>query len=119
MTESIRIFRGIIRGLTYMHSQGIAHLDLDVYNIAIDKENTPRILDFGSSQLMTNNGVVCMGDVNIKCKPLFVAPEVRAHAKLPTPRPGFDGARADLWAAGVIVSSACLASSKLFLLSLC
>ncbi|GLE05652.1 hypothetical protein PINS_up014692 [Pythium insidiosum] len=103
MRESIKIFEGIMRGLTYLHAQDVAHLDLDIYNVAIDKEHTARIIDLGSSQLMDHNGIAGAGHVGIKCKPVFVAPEVRSHAKIPPPRPGFDGAKADLWSAGVIL----------------
>jgi 5'-AMP-activated protein kinase, catalytic alpha subunit len=103
MREGIKIFEGIMRGLTYVHSSHVAHLDLDIYNVAIDKELVPRIIDLGSSQIVDHRGIAGAGYVGIKCKPIFVAPEVRSHAKLPPPRPGFDGAKADLWSAGVIV----------------
>lgn len=104
MRESLQIFLCIMRGLTYLHAQSVAHLDLDIYNVAIDKDLAPRIIDFGSSQMMDHRGVVGQGYVGIKCKPVFVAPEVREHSKLPTPRPGFLGAQADLWSVGVVVS---------------
>ncbi|KAF1333963.1 Camk protein kinase, partial [Globisporangium splendens] len=102
MRESLQIFLSIMRGLTYLHAQSVAHLDLDIYNIAIDKEFVPRIIDFGSSQVMDHRGIVGQGYVGIKCKPVFVAPEVREHAKLQPPRPGFRGAHADLWSVGVV-----------------
>lgn len=105
MKESVQMFGHLIKGVAYMHAQRVAHLDLDVYNIAIDKTFRPRIIDFGSSQLFNHKGLVCVGNVGLKCKPLFVAPEVYEHSKLREPRPGFDGARADLWSLGVIVSS--------------
>lgn len=103
MREGVKIFEGIMRGLTYLHAHNVAHLDLDIYNVAIDSALVPRIIDLGSSQIMDHRGIAGGGHVGIKCKPIFVAPEVRSHAKLPPPRPGFDGARADLWSAGVIL----------------
>lgn len=103
MRESLTIFHGLMKGLAYVHAQNIAHLDFDIYNIAIDRHGVPRIIDLGSSQIMDHRGRVGGGDIGIKCKPLFVAPEVREHSKLEPPRPGFDGASADLWAADVIV----------------
>lgn len=106
MLEGIEIFKGIVRALTYLHAQSVAHLDLDVYNVAVDVRKCPRIIDLGSSQIMDNRGLVGAGFANIKCKPLFVSPEVRSHQRMPTPRPSFDGAAADMWAAGVIVSCA-------------
>lgn len=106
MRESLHIFLGLMRGITYMHAQGVAHLDLDIYNVAVDKAGAPRIIDLGSGQIMDHRGVVAQGDVGIKCKPLFVAPEVRRHSRKAPPRPGFDGASADMWAAGVVVRAA-------------
>jgi 5'-AMP-activated protein kinase, catalytic alpha subunit len=103
MRESIGIFTGLMRGLTYMHAQNVAHLDLDVYNVALDHKGVLRIIDLGSSLLLDHQGRVGAENVGIKCKPMFVAPEVREHCKKPPPRPGFDGASADLWAAGVVV----------------
>ena len=105
MHTGLAIFQGIVRALTYVHAQNVAHLDLDVYNVAVDKQLCPRIIDLGSSQIMDNRGMVGAGHVSIKCKPVFVSPEVRAHQKMAPPRPGFHGAAADMWAAGVIVSA--------------
>ncbi|DAZ96207.1 TPA: hypothetical protein N0F65_012569 [Lagenidium giganteum] len=104
MRESIHFFSCIIQGLTYMHAQNIAHMDLDVYNVAIDKNFVPRIIDFGSSQLMDHRGYAGAGDVGIKCKPTYVAPEVRQNGMMAPPRPGFDGRKADLWSVGVLLT---------------
>jgi len=82
MREGIDVFQGVVRALTYMHAQNVAHLDLDVYNVAVDGNSRPRIIDLGSSQIMDNRGLVGAGYVSIKCKPLFVAPEVRAHQSM-------------------------------------
>ncbi|KAF1789761.1 Protein kinase-like domain [Phytophthora cactorum] len=77
------IFKGIVRALTYLHAQNVAHLDLDVYNVAVDTRTSPRIIDLGSSQIMDNRGLVGEGGW-----------------RRPT---GFNGAAADMWAAGVIL----------------
>ncbi|CAH0514047.1 unnamed protein product [Peronospora belbahrii] len=103
MKEGIDIFEEIIRALTYLHAQNVAHLDLDVYNVAVDGRACPRIIDLGSAQIMDNRGMVGTGYVNIKCKPVYVSPEVRAQQRMTPPRPGFHGAAADMWAAGVIL----------------
>lgn len=103
MRESLHIYTNLMQGLTYLHAQNVAHLDLDVYNIAIDRQGLPRIIDYGSSQIMDQRGFVASGDVSVKFKPGFAAPEVRNHARYRPPRPGFDGAKADIWSAGVVV----------------
>uniref|UniRef100_A0AAV1U0M8 Protein kinase domain-containing protein n=1 Tax=Peronospora matthiolae TaxID=2874970 RepID=A0AAV1U0M8_9STRA len=103
ITEGVGIFEGIVRALMYLHAQNVAHLDLDVCNIAVDTRMCPRVIDLGSAQIMKERCWVAAGNVDIKCKPLFVAPEVRAHQGMAPPRPGFDGVAADMWAAGVIL----------------
>ncbi|KAL3666225.1 hypothetical protein V7S43_009010 [Phytophthora oleae] len=103
MKEGIEMFTGIAKALTYLHAQNVAHLDLDVYNVAVDLITRPRVIDLGSSQIMDHRGMVGEGYISIKFKPLFVAPEVRSHQSMTPPRPGFNGAAADMWAAGVIL----------------
>ncbi|CAI5708420.1 unnamed protein product [Hyaloperonospora brassicae] len=103
MNEGVELFKGIVRALTYLHAQHVAHLDLDVYNIVVDRRACARIIDLGSALIMDTRSRVAAGNVTVKCKPLFVSPEVRAHQRMAPPRPGFDGAAADMWAAGVVL----------------
>lgn len=104
MLEALHIFDGVMKGLAYMHAQNVCHLDIDPCNIVIDAHDQPRIIDFGSSEIMTNNGYAGAHDRLVKFKPLYVAHEVRSHNQHPAPRPGFLGAAADMWSAGVLVS---------------
>jgi 5'-AMP-activated protein kinase catalytic alpha subunit len=103
MLEALHLFEGVLKGLAYMHAQNVCHLDVDPCNVVIDAEYNPRVIDFGSSEIMTNNGRAGADDRLIKFKPLYVAEEVRAHNQHPSPRPGFLGAPADMWSAGVLV----------------
>lgn len=43
------IFRGTVDGVAYMHSMGVAHLDLKLTNIMLTSDGTPKIIDFGSA----------------------------------------------------------------------
>ncbi|KAF4029174.1 Protein kinase domain [Phytophthora infestans] len=92
MLEALYIFEGVLKGLAYMHAQNVCHLDVDPCNVVIDADYNPRVIDFGSSEIMTNNGRAGADDRLIKFKPLYVAEEVRAHNQRPSPRPGFLGA---------------------------
>lgn len=105
MVEALYIFDGVMKGLAYMHAQNVCHLDVDPCNVVIDATHTPRLIDFGSSEIMDNNGVAGADDRLVKFKPLYVAHEVRHHNAHPAPRPGFLGAPADMWSAGVLVRS--------------
>ncbi|OQR93688.1 protein kinase [Achlya hypogyna] len=104
--EALKLFQGIVRGLTYIHAHDVAHLDLDPCNVVVDANLTPRILDFGSAICLLNdnaNGRAGGGTMLIKCKPLYAPPEVRRHNQSPPPREPFDGAAADMWAAGTLL----------------
>jgi len=114
MLEALHIFDGVMKGLAYMHAQNVCHLDIDPCNIVIDARDNPRIIDFGSSEIMTNNGLAGAGSRLVKFKPLYVAAEVRSHNQHAEPRPGFLGAPADMWSAGVLVRFA-----RLYRLGLC
>lgn len=45
-----RLFRGIVEGVAFIHSQGIFHRDLKPGNILVTKEGVPKIADFGLSR---------------------------------------------------------------------
>lgn len=103
MLEALYLFDSVMKGLAYMHAQNVCHLDIDPCNVVIDATHNARIIDFGSSEIMDNNGIAGADDRLIKFKPLYVAHEVRHHNAHAAPRPGFLGAPADMWSAGVLV----------------
>ena len=45
--DSMKIFQQIINGLEYLHLKGIAHRDIKLENILMDKDNNAKISDFG------------------------------------------------------------------------
>jgi len=76
----INIFKQILSGLLYLHSNGIYHRDIKPDNILIDNDNNIKITDFGLSaffiqglQRLSSNGTV----VGTK---KYAAPEVKAEA---------------------------------------
>ena len=53
------IFRKIILGFQFLHSNGICHLDIKIENIIFDKDFWPVIIDFGFSKKYKNeNGEI-------------------------------------------------------------
>ena len=78
-----------------MHSKGFAHLDLKHDNILIDGEMNAKICDFGFSLKMDSNGCT----ESRKCTIQYAAPEL---VKFTGP---FNGAKADIFALGVVLFS--------------
>jgi serine/threonine protein kinase len=46
-----KIIKGICKGLVFVHSIGIVHMDLKPQNILLDDKMVPKIADFGLSRL--------------------------------------------------------------------
>ena len=50
-----KIIRGLVEGLKYLHSVGIAHRDIKLENIMLsidDKDVVPKFIDFGLSKVL-------------------------------------------------------------------
>ncbi|KAM0795659.1 kinase-like domain-containing protein, partial [Usnea florida] len=100
-----RIFRQICQGVAYMHSRGLAHLDLKPENVLVNSEGTPKIIDFGSSEVVTpilllpHSTCVVVGRNNlvhgVRGSEPYMPPEVYGEAK-------YDSQKADVWALGIM-----------------
>lgn len=56
--QILGIGAGIAEGLAASHAAGLVHCDLKPSNIILDREGTPRILDFGISRHRATSGAV-------------------------------------------------------------
>ena len=63
-------FHQFIEGLEYIHSKGIAHLDLKLENLMIGEEFKLKIIDFDQSQLLKDRWITSGGTL------IYRAPEV-------------------------------------------
>lgn len=83
-------FHQMIAGLEYLHSQGIAHLDLKLENLLMGKDFLLKIIDFDQSQSTSDKRLVSGGTNSYR------APEVRE-------RTCSDMIAADVYSAGIIL----------------
>jgi serine/threonine protein kinase len=72
IVEICRLAAPIIDAIAYAHSEGVVHLDLSPRNILVDRNQNPRIMDFGLSQF--SQSYLQPGD-EIKGTPLYMSPE--------------------------------------------
>lgn len=84
------IYKQIIEGLQYIHSQGIVHRDIKLENILIDLNNNIKICDFGVGKMIKPNQIL-----HDQCgTPVYMAPEILLGK-------GYMGPPIDVWSSGV------------------
>ncbi|CEO98562.1 non-specific serine/threonine protein kinase [Plasmodiophora brassicae] len=95
--------RQFLEGVAYMHSQGIAHLDIKCDNILLDVKDGCQthlqIGDFSFSQFVEDPSTKSHRLVrDIRGSREYVAPEIWERH-----RQGYDGRAADMWSVGIVM----------------
>ena len=88
------LFRQIILGLKYIHSQNIVHRDIKLENILIDLNNTIKICDFGIGKILSSPDELLYDQCGT---PMYMAPEILKCNK----DHGYKGFPVDIWSAGI------------------
>lgn len=90
-----RVFQQLVSALDYCHSLGVFHRDIKPENILVDGAGNIKVADFGLSALAEDERREAL--LHTVCgTPMFIAPEVFLRC-------GYDGAKADVWACGVVL----------------
>lgn len=112
MVDRHCLFKQLVQGVNYLHSNGIAHRDIKLENLLITRDSKLKITDFGVSEVFSGihpglreAGGVCgknMGDVRL-CAPgicgsePYIAPEVLAK------KAEYDPRALDVWSSAIIM----------------
>lgn len=97
--DTLRYFAQILRGAAFLHANDIAHRDLSLENVLVDKDDCCQITDFG---LATH----CTGNLTVRPvgKLRYMAPEVSAAMVYEEDhQTEYDPKVADVWALGVML----------------
>jgi len=110
------LFKQLVQGINYLHSNGIAHRDIKLENLLITKDSKLKITDFGVSEVFSGihpglraAGGQCGKDMSevrlcapgICGSPPYIAPEVIAKQGEYDPRP------LDVWGAAIVMLCMC------------
>ncbi|MCO6419001.1 serine/threonine-protein kinase [Siccirubricoccus sp. KC 17139] len=92
VAEIVRLMDGVLSALAYSHGRGVVHRDIKPANIMLAADGTVKMADFGIARL-ENSSMTQVGTV--MGTPSYMAPEQLRGETV--------DARADIWAAGVML----------------
>jgi serine/threonine protein kinase len=94
--ELMNYFNQLLNGIDFMHSKGIAHMDLKLENLMINLDSKIlKIIDFGDARIFNNNGKICK-ECGIYGTYEFMAPEIFKNAE-------YNPEKVDIWGLGIIL----------------
>lgn len=87
------IFKQIILGLEFTHSQNVIHRDIKLDNILLDIHNQIKICDFGVGKQVKKRKEIMFDQCGT---PAYIAPEILKGD-------GYEGPQVDYWSSGVVL----------------
>lgn len=102
--EARRIFRQLLQGVAYLHTQGITHRDLKLENILLGgpAAGSVKIADFGLAVRRHTGDEATVPAATATAAANYGTPEYQAP-EIIQPQAGGDASAVDLWALGVIL----------------
>jgi serine/threonine protein kinase len=92
LPRAMQIFQGMLEGMAEAHKAGIVHRDLKPANIIINRNQVPKIMDFGIARLLAEQRGP---DQQLIGTPRYLAPEYIQRGEV--------GPQADVFALGLIL----------------
>jgi serine/threonine-protein kinase len=93
--QQLRLFRSVCEAVQYAHGQAVIHRDLKPSNILVERDGTPRLLDFGIARELNDPNEPGDGSGVRFYSEGYAAPEWK--------RDGIVGAYTDVYSLGVIL----------------
>ena len=90
--ESLKYFQQLINALFYLHSQNIAHRDVKIDNMLLDKNLDLKLVDFGLSTKYADDALLDQPCGTV----VYAAPEVLDGNE-------YHGMLADVWSSGIVL----------------
>ena len=87
-------FRHIMNAVSYIHELGVAHRDIKLENILVTSDDEAKLTDFGLCKQQTDDAPMFTACGTI----VYAAPEIISQKP-------YDGMKADVWSAGVLLYS--------------
>ena len=90
--DALKYFQQLINALFYLHSQNIAHRDIKIDNILLDRNKNLKLIDFGLSTKYSDDKLLDQPCGTI----VYSAPEVLEGKP-------YHGMLADVWSSGIVL----------------
>ncbi len=83
LARKLELFHGMVRGVAFLHENGVIHRDLKPANVIVDAQGVPKIVDFGLARLHQEEGATGIGggSIGVSGTLHFMAPEQAADGK--------------------------------------
>lgn len=83
LAGKLELFQGMVRGVAFLHENGVIHRDLKPANVIVDAQGVAKIVDFGLARLHQDEAASGMdgGSIGVSGTLHFMAPEQAADGR--------------------------------------